>query len=174
MNLFLLGYRGCGKTTVAQCLATELGWSWCDADVELERRAGRSIKEIFATDGESAFRDLEAAVLADLAAGERQVVALGGGVVVRDTNRQLLLQQPAVVWLRALPETLWERIQADPTTAERRPNLTATGGLEEIRKLLAERNPWYQACSRGIVDTDGKSPAEIAKEVLGACSSILT
>lgn len=82
-NLFLMGYRGSGKTTAAECVAAELGWNWCDADVVLEARAGRTIRQIFAEGGEAEFRDLESAVVADLAAGQNQIIALGGGAILR-------------------------------------------------------------------------------------------
>jgi shikimate kinase len=83
MNLFLIGYRGCGKTSVARALSARLGWPWLDADVELEARAGKSIKQIFADDGEAAFRDLESAVIADLAQHDRHVLALGSPPIRR-------------------------------------------------------------------------------------------
>ena len=166
MHLFLIGYRGSGKSAVAPLVAARLGWSWCDADVELERRAGRTIKEIFAADGEGAFRDLEAATLADLAAGEKQVIALGGGVVLREANRQLLAARGKTAWLQASAETLLARIEADPTTGARRPNLTAAGGLEEICNLLAQRTPLYEACANLVVASEGRSPEEIAAEIV--------
>src|SRR5262245_66283601 len=90
MNIFLIGYRGSGKTTVAAEMSAQLGWPWHDADAELERRAGKTIKQIFAEQGEPAFRDLESTVLADLLIGDRQIAALGGGVVLREENRRLL------------------------------------------------------------------------------------
>src|SRR6516225_5630423 len=89
-NLFLVGYRGTGKTTVARLLAARLGWEWVDADAVLEGRYGRSIRRIFADEGEAGFRDKEAAVLVDLCRGRRQVVATGGGVVLRPENRARL------------------------------------------------------------------------------------
>src|SRR3954469_21824342 len=98
MNVFLIGYRGSGKSTVAAALAKQLGWPWMDADAELERRAGKTIKQIFAEQGELAFRDLESAVLADLVKPGRQIIALGGGVVLRDANRRLLAGRGKVVW----------------------------------------------------------------------------
>lgn len=167
MNIYLIGYRGSGKTTVARALAEKLGRPWFDADVELERAAGRTIKEIFATDGEGAFRDLETQTLQTLAATDDRVLALGGGVILRPANRELLANG-FTVWLKATPETLWKRISGDPTTSERRPNLTAGGGLAEVERLLAERTPLYAACARIVIETEGKSPDELAAEILAA------
>lgn len=166
MNLKLIGYRGTGKTTVARQLALALGWDWVDADVEVELRAGRSITAIFADSGEAAFRDLESQVLADLVTRDRTVLALGGGVVLRPENRARLVEGGPVVWLRADPETILARIEADATTAGRRPQLTSRGGLDEVRQLLAQREPWYRQCASLEVDTRGKSPAEIAAEIV--------
>jgi shikimate kinase len=162
MNVFLIGYRGSGKTTVAAALAGRLSWPWIDADVELERRAGKSIKQIFAEQGEKAFRDLESAVVAELAAGDQRVIALGGGAVLREQNRQAIAGRGPVVWLTATPEVLFERISADATTTERRPNLTAAGGIAEIRSLLAQRAPVYQACADLVVDAVQLLPEELA------------
>ena len=168
MNIFLIGYRGSGKTTVARALAGRLGWNWLDADAELERRAGKSIREIFAESGEQAFRDLESAVVADLAGLDRHILALGGGAVMRPENRQALAGRGKVVWLRAAAETLAARIAADPTTAARRPNLTGQGGLDEIRQLLAEREPIYQAWADLAVDAAGESPENMAQQIAAA------
>src|SRR5690348_4091507 len=98
-NLVLIGYRGTGKTTVAQLLALRLGWDWIDADVELELRAGKSIAAMFADDGEPAFRELETQVLADLVRREKAVIAAGGGAVMKDANRAALALAGCVVWL---------------------------------------------------------------------------
>ena len=130
------------------------------------RRAARSIAEIFAQGGEAAFRDWESRVLADLCAGDRQVLALGGGIILRPENRERLAARGKTVWLTARPETLWQRIQADLTTAARRPNLTVAGGLEEIRQVLAARTPLYRQTADWVVDTEEKSPALVAAEIL--------
>jgi shikimate kinase len=170
MNLFLIGYRGSGKTTVAAALAERLGWPWIDADTELERRAAKSIKQIFAEGGEAAFRDLESAIVSELAGGDQQVVALGGGAVLREQNRSALAGRGKVVWLQASPETLWRRISSDATTAGRRPNLTSQGGVEEIRELLAQRTPIYASCADLAIDADDKPPGPIADAILAALS----
>ncbi len=163
--LLLIGYRGTGKSTVARLLAARLGWDWIDADVEIERRAGKSIAAIFAEDGEPRFRDLEAEVLAESVARPRTVVACGGGVVVREANRKLLVAAPRVVWLRGSADVLQRRIAADATTAARRPNLTSQGGSAEIETLLRRREPWYRECAKLTLDTDAVDPARAAAEI---------
>ncbi|MEX2139687.1 MAG: shikimate kinase [Pirellulales bacterium] len=166
MNLLLIGYRGTGKSAVARLVAERLGWRWLDADVELERRAGKSIAAIFADDGEPMFRDLESEMLAELVRLDRHVLALGGGVVLRPENRALIKQAGSVVWLTADPETIQARVQSDPTTSARRPNLTRSGGLDEVRQLLAQREPFYRECAGAVVDTSGRSVAEVAEAVV--------
>jgi shikimate kinase len=168
VNIFLIGYRGSGKTSVARALAGAVGWAWVDADEELERRAGKSIQRIFAESGEGAFRDLESAVVADLAKLDGQIVALGGGAVLRGENRAALAGRGKIVWLRASPETLHERIATDPTTGARRPNLTGQGGLDEIRQLLAEREPIYRACADLVLDAEHAAPDNIATQIAAA------
>lgn len=165
-RLVLIGYRGTGKSTVAQHLAAALGWDWLDADHEVERKAGRSIAAIFAEQGEPEFRDLESQTLAKLLGKTKLVIAAGGGVVIRCENRKLLRRAGAVVWLQASPETIWQRIQSDVTTTARRPNLTGFGGLAEVQALLAQRTPWYAECATLAVDTDGKGLPEISREIL--------
>ena len=166
MLLHLIGYRGSGKTAVAAALAEQLGWPWIDADTELERRAGKTIKDIFADSGEIAFRDLESAIAADLVQNDRQIIAWGGGVILREPNRQLLRRRGKIVWLTAAPETLLARMHGDTTTADRRPNLTGQGGLAEIRTLLEARTPLYAACADLTIDTERLSPADIARRII--------
>lgn len=165
MNIYLIGYRGSGKTTVARHLASMLWWNWLDADPHLEQQAGCSIREIFESEGETGFRDRESRVVAELALYSQLVVALGGGAVLREENRARLKASGKCAWLKASPELLWSRIQADPTTAERRPNLTAQGGPEEVARLLAERSPLYEECADLTVETDNRSPLAIATTI---------
>ncbi len=165
MNIYLIGYRGSGKTTIARHLATMLWWNWIDADSHLERQAGRTIREIFETDGEQGFRDLESRVVADLSLYSQLVIALGGGAVLRQENRSRIKASGKCVWLKASPELLWSRIQADPPTTARRPNLTAQGGIEEVQRLLTERTPVYEECADLTVETDGRAPLAIATTI---------
>jgi shikimate kinase len=167
MTITLIGYRATGKTSLARLLAQRLGWDWIDADVEVERRAGKSIARIFAEDGEPAFRDLEAQVTADLLARGRLVLASGGGAPMRPETRQAMRAAGRVVWLKALPETIHRRMGGDATTAARRPDLTKQGGLEEIVQLLTRREPVYRQTAHLEVDTEGKDLDQVADEILG-------
>jgi shikimate kinase len=161
----LIGYRGSGKTSVARELASQLGYDWIDADDVVERDAGKTIASIFADGGEGAFRPWETRVLAALSRKRRIVVALGGGAVLREENRQAICAAGSVVWLTASVDTILERVAADSTTASRRPNLTTVGGRAEIEALLATRTPFYRQCATLVVDTEGKTPAEVAGEI---------
>ena len=164
-RLTLVGYRGTGKTSVARMLSERLGWDSVDADVELERVAGRTIAEIFAEDGEPAFRDLESQVIGDLVKYPKCVIASGGGVVLREENRDAI-SESLVVWLTATPRTLSERIGSDAKSATQRPDLTEQGGLAEIKSVLRERHSLYESVADMIVATDGKTPREIAAEIV--------
>jgi shikimate kinase len=166
MILTLIGYRATGKTTLARLLAERLAWDWIDADVEIERRAGKSIGQIFAEDGESAFRDLEAQVIAELCRRDQLVLATGGGAPLRPESRKAMQDAGKVVWLTARPETILARMSTDDTTASRRPSLTDQGPLEEILQLLKRREPIYQEAADLIVDTEGKSPEALSEEIL--------
>jgi shikimate kinase len=163
--IFLIGYRGTGKSTVTVLLAERLGWQSVDADHEIERRADKSIAAIFAEDGEPAFRNLEVQVVAELAQRRSAVVALGGGAVLRAENRGAIRGARAVVWLTASIDTIESRLAGDESASQRRPDLTAAGGREEIEQLLAQREPTYRECATLIVATDGKTSAEIANEI---------
>ncbi|QDU97763.1 Shikimate kinase 2 [Lignipirellula cremea] len=162
----LIGYRGSGKTSVARPLAEKLGAPWFDADQELQRTAGKTIAQIFADDGEPAFRHLEEAAITRLLQHDPPLVlALGGGAVMRESTRQRLREAALVVWLKASAGRLYERITADAATQANRPPLTAHGGLAEIEQLLAQREPIYQAVSHFAVDAEDRTPSEIADAI---------
>lgn len=167
-HLYLVGYRGSGKSSVGAVLAARLVLPFLDADTVLETDAGRSIRDIFATEGEGGFRDRESATLRKLAGGNRAVIATGGGVILRPENRELLRATGFVVWLTAPAELLWDRISIDPTTAVRRPNL-AGGGLGEVKALLAVREPLYALTAHATVDAS-QSPEHVADDILAALS----
>ncbi|MFM8272996.1 MAG: shikimate kinase [Gemmata sp.] len=165
-NIVLVGYRGTGKTTVGRLLAAKLGWTFADADEAVEAAAGKTITDIFATEGEASFRDREAAALAELCARSGHVIATGGGAILRETNRAALAAGGFVAWLVAAPETVWGRIQGDPTTQARRPNLTSLGGADEVRALVAARESLYRAVADFAVASDALSPGEIADAII--------
>jgi len=166
MNIFLTGYRGTGKTTVASILGEQLGWSSLDSDATIQQRAEKTIAEIFASEGETAFRDWETSIITDLAAHDNLVIALGGGAILREQNRNVIASRGKTVWLRADADTIHQRVSADKITVEQRPNLTTGGGLSEIREVLAEREPIYRQCADVSVDTEGKTPSSVAEEII--------
>ena len=151
----LVGPRGSGKSTVGRLLADRLGCDFADSDTGIERRAGRSIREIFADDGEPAFRELEAEAIAAQLGRPPLVLATGGGAVLNaDTRRRLSAAGP-VVYLRADPATLHARTAGDPN----RPPLTDLPAAEEIAQVLADRDPLYREVADAVVDAT--EPADI-------------
>jgi shikimate kinase len=165
MIVTLIGYRGTGKTSVAPPLATRLGFDVLDADAEIERRAGRTIREIFAEEGEAGFRARERDIMAEHLAKSRLVIAAGGGAVLNPETRTAMRAAGPVVWLRASVDTIERQIAADSTTRQRRPNLTASGGRGEIEQMLKIREPIYGQCATITVDIDGRSIAAIVEEI---------
>jgi shikimate kinase len=166
MNLVLIGYRCTGKTTIGRLLAENLGWPLVDTDTLIQQRAGKSIKDIVAAGGWPEFRRLEREVIADVAAQDRQVISAGGGAILDEVNRKALRAGGRVVLLAAAPEIIWQRMKADPKTLAERPNLTDSGGIAEVRNVLAEREAAYQAACHYAVPTDRWSPDEAAARIL--------
>ena len=167
----LIGPRGSGKTTLARVLAERLGWQWADADQLLEERAGRSIRDIFAAEGETGFREREAAILRDLCRRRAFVLATGGGVVVREENRALLRASARVIWLTADADTLWQRIEGDAASPGQRPALRG-GGRGEVEDLLHTRESLYRGCAHLKVTTAGRLPDDIATEILAGWTAL--
>lgn len=147
-------------------LARRLKWEWVDTDNEVERRAGRSIREIFATEGEAAFRTLERQAIEELIQRERLVLSTGGGAILNPETRRDLRASGPVVWLMASVQTIAARILQDSSTAARRPNLTATGGIAEIREVLARREPLYREGATIVIDTEGLKLNEVVTSIL--------
>jgi len=162
MSVFLIGYRGCGKTTIGRKLADRLWQSFVDVDERIVKRAGKTIREIFELDGEPAFRELEAAVVRECGVLQDHVIALGGGTLQRKENHQVVTQPGhKVIYLKCDPAALLARVQADPATAATRPDLTALGGgLEEIQAMLAVREPVYRSAMTSELDVTNLTPEE--------------
>ena len=170
-SLILIGYRATGKTTVAGKLADHLGIPAFDSDVEIERQAGKSIAEIFAQDGESAFRDLEESVIATILTGESAtalplILATGGGAILRSSTRERLRRSGRVIWLTATPKNILTRMTSDSATATMRPNLTSLPLYEEIVATLKQRKPLYAETAHEIIDTDCQTIEEIVRTIL--------
>jgi shikimate kinase len=172
MVVTLIGYRGTGKTSVAPPLARRLKFESIDADAELERRAGQTIREIFDAEGEAGFRARESALLGELLQGDRLVIAAGGGAVLDPQTCKQMQAAGPVVWLRAKIETIERQIAADPATRDRRPNLTRDGGRREIESLLVVREPLYRETANIAVDVDNRSVDEIVAEILPAIAGL--
>lgn len=163
-HLVLVGLMATGKSTVGHLVAERLGRPVVDTDDLVERRAGRTVREIWTTDGEAAFRALETEVLRELLGDAAPVVvAGGGGIVLAEENRRLLADADAdVVWLRATPTTLLARIEA--ADDGHRPLLDddPAGMLERMER---ERRDHYEAVADHIVDVDDRDPIEVAEAV---------
>ena len=167
-NIVLIGYRGCGKTLAGRALASALGWACVDTDDRIAATAGRTIRAIFEQDGEPAFRALETQVIAEIVRGTRQVIAVGGGAVLSAVNLAALRSAGACVWLTAPPEELHRRIQADSGSRVNRPALTGYDSLDEVRRLLTQREPLYAATAHHVVATAGQTPEQVMAAVLSA------
>ena len=165
MILWLIGYRGTGKTTVGRLLAESLGREFADADAALIRETGESIAEFVAREGWPAFRRAESRILRKLSMGTDRVVATGGGVVLDPENVRRMRATGTVIWLTARPETILSRLSGDPATEANRPALTDQSAEAEIRTTLAEREPLYAAAAHRAVATDRADASEIAGDI---------
>jgi len=161
-NIYLVGMMGAGKTTVGRLLARRLRLRFVDSDREIESRCGVSIPLIFEIEGEAGFRAREAQVLAELTALDGVVLATGGGVIMAEANRQRLAERGAVVYLRAQPEDLYERVRHD----RNRPLLATADPLGRLRELYAERDPLYGSVADLVVDTGRQGVHALARALL--------
>lgn len=172
-NIILVGYMGCGKTTVGKNLARTCNLCFLDTDEYIEEQQGRTISEIFATDSESAFRDMETDTLRQMIQNKKEgfVISTGGGMVLREENRELLKQLGTVFYLKAMPETVYERVKGDT----KRPLLQCENPLNRIREMLSQREAAYEASANYIVMVDDKKQQEIAEKIkeIGKVEKIL-
>lgn len=171
-NMFLIGYRCTGKTSVGRDIARKIGWTFVDADELLMKNSGETVADIVARGGWPLFRKLEKDTLKAICGNREQVVATGGGVVTDDENIDLMSQHGAVVWLRAAPETILARMNRDAQSEHLRPSLTDYDLKAEIEETLKERTPLYRIAMTVDVDTEGKTPSEVSSEVAYLLSRI--
>ena len=167
-NIILVGFMASGKTSVGRALAERTGWAFVDADDVIVERAGKPIHRIFAEDGEPAFRELESRVIADLCAGERQVIASGGGAFVSPQNRDAMLLGGVVFYLSASPAEILRRVQAEDVGGPIRPLLAVDDPEARIAELLAARRAAY-AQAHHTIETDGLTADGVAARVVGIC-----
>ena len=161
MNIYLIGYRCTGKTTVGTLLSQRLSWPLLDSDVELIKEQQQPISEIVEKEGWSIFRSMEKAIIKKLSRLNHHVIATGGGAVLDPENVGYLRTTGKVVWLRALPETIARRMAGDKKTCDNRPALTDKGIFDEIEETLNFRNPIYEGAMDFPIDTDGMTIEEI-------------
>ena len=177
-SIILIGYRGTGKTTVARGLSTRLDVPFFDSDAVIQRQADKTIAEIFAQDGESAFRDLEESVIATIlnqtnpTVSKGLILATGGGAVLRQTTRHTLRQSGRVFWLKALPETILQRISDDAASQTMRPSLTSLPMMDEIITLLNQREKLYAETAHEMIDTDIYPAEDIVQMIAEKIMSI--
>jgi len=160
-NIYLVGPRACGKTTVGRMLAIALKRPFVDLDDEFVETTGRTIADVVESEGWDRFRELETAVLAAVAATPGHVVATGGGTPLKARNRELL-DEGVVIYLQADPEKVVSRLMEE-LNPQQRPALTDLSLEDEVRKTVREREPYYLACAH-LVAPD-KSPGELAERL---------
>jgi shikimate kinase len=166
MNVFLIGYRCSGKTTVGKSIAMTIDWSFVDSDLLIIKKNGNSIKDIIDTAGWDAFRRMERSTMRQICTKDRQVVATGGGVVLDADNIKAMKTSGTVVWLEASAASIQERMRQDKKTEDFRPALTDKGRMEEIEDMLLKRNPYYESASDFSIHTDDVPLDEITQNII--------
>jgi shikimate kinase len=165
-NLFLVGYRCTGKSSVGRSLAATLSLPFIDTDSLVVSENGMSIREIVISRGWEAFRRLEHTALQQVCTMDRRVVATGGGIVLDAGNVKLMKKSGRIIWLRASPETIKARMLQDQASKTLSPALTSTDNISEIEETLAERAPLYQHAMDFSVDTDHRGVDEICDFII--------
>jgi len=161
-NIILIGYMGCGKSTIGRKLSYRLRIPFLDTDKQIEQKQKCTISEIFARCGEEVFRDMETEYLKLLLKEKSDyVIAVGGGLPLREENRQLLKQLGTCVYLRATPDTIYDRLKNDTT----RPLLQKEDPYAVICQMLEERSGVYESCADEIVTVDQKKVEDIIREL---------
>jgi shikimate kinase len=158
INVILIGFMGCGKTTLGVRLAGLLGFEFIDTDALIVQKAGCSIPEFFAKEGEEAFRKLETQVLRELEGRNGLIISTGGGIVTRPENQEILRRLGAIVWITTSDILLWNRVRRNRD----RPMLHTKNPRKTFLDLLHERKPLYQALADLVEDTRGLNPEESA------------
>lgn len=162
-NIVLIGFMGCGKTSVGTRMSYRLRLPMIDTDKEIERKSRSTVSAIFESLGEDAFREMETECLKQLLEkSEDRIISVGGGLPLRSENRELMKKLGTVVFLRVTAETVCERLAGDTT----RPLLQGEHPREKVALLLAQRTAVYEAAADIIVDADGKEFDTIIEEIM--------
>ncbi len=162
-NIILIGFMGSGKTSVGKHLALRMGFDFLDTDVRIEQKERKTIPELFNSMGEEYFRTQETRLLEELmSSAEGIIVSTGGGMPLREENRELLKKTGFVVYLKASNETIVGRLQGDTT----RPLLRGEELTKKVERLQGERMQAYMAAAHLTIDTDNLLPEELAEEIL--------
>jgi shikimate kinase len=166
-KIILTGYRATGKSSIGKILADLLGFDFIDTDHAIEKRQGESITEMVSRGGLNLFRKKEEDMLLELARRSNIVIATGGGSVTHENAWKTLRKNALSVWLTADIKTICQRLAADSDTDDQRPPLTEMGTMDEISMVLNERQPLYEKSSDLTINTEGKTPENVA-EVISA------
>lgn len=161
-NIFLIGFMGSGKSTVSLALHDKYAMEVVEMDQIIAKKNNMSISAIFETYGEAYFRNEETNLLADIQSKKNMIVSCGGGVPMRDVNVELMKKSGKIVFLKAKPETILERVK----DSHDRPLLENHKNVEYIADLMEQRRPKYEAAADIVVETDGKSAYDICEEII--------
>ena len=162
-NIFLIGFMGCGKSTVAAWLSGNREMEIIEMDQQIAEREGMSIPDIFAQHGETYFRDAETRLLMEIETEQNKVISCGGGVVLREENVDCMKRSGVIVLLTAQPETILERVRDD----DDRPLLRGNKNVEFIRDMMEKRREKYEAAADIVIRTDNKTIETICNEIMG-------
>ena len=170
MNIVLIGYRCCGKTTVGKLLARNLKRKFLDTDRLIEERTGLSIQSYVSQNAWGNFRRAERDVVEKIAAKDAVVIATGGGVIIDQENVRNLRKNGWMVWLDSGAPDIKDRMKKEVKAGRLRPSLSGADPLDEIDQILQERRPFYEHSSDYTVDTNGQPPEKVAQEIMMAFS----
>ncbi len=162
MNIYLVGYRGTGKTTIGKILAKKLNKTFVDTDELIENRKRKKIEQIFRENGEEYFRKIEHLILKEISSLKNQIVSTGGGIVIKEENRKIIKESGITIYLKADKETIYNRIKFD----KNRPSLTDKDPLSEIEYLLEKRKPYYEEIADIEIDTSKTSINDSVNEII--------
>lgn len=167
-NIFLIGFMGCGKSTMAKLLAEKMEMTLVEMDETIEKEEGRTINEIFATDGENYFRDVESQLIVRIADEGGMVVSCGGGAILREENVANMKKSGTVIYFSATPETIYQRVK----NSTNRPLLNGNMNVEYITQLMEKRISTYENAADKIIIVDGKEKPQLLEEMLELIDNI--